>query len=105
MDDLIPRLLVARETGYAPPDLIDAVLEHLPRALPSADCRAARDRLLRKAAALVPGSDWQKAETIAALVQRFHRPTDDLRRLLWQAERAAPLPRSARQIHRIIVTD
>ncbi len=29
MNGLIQRLLVARATGYAPPDLIDAVLERL----------------------------------------------------------------------------
>lgn len=105
MNDLITRLLVARETGYAPPGLIDAVLEQLPRAMPADDRRAERDRLLREAAALVPGSDWRKAETLAELIQRFHRPADDLRRLLWEAERCAPLPRSVRQIHRIIATD
>ena len=103
MDALISRLLVARKTGHAPPDLIDAVLEHLPRSLPSADCRAARDRLLREAAALIPGTPWRRAETLAALIQRFHNPVDDLRRLLWLAERTgAPLPRSTRQVFRIL---
>ena len=99
---LIQRLLVARQTGHAPADLIDAVLEQLPRALPSADCRAARDRLLREAADLIPGTPWRRAETLAELIRRFGRPADDLRRLLWQAEHCAPLPRSVRQIHRIL---
>ena len=106
MDGLISRLLVARATGHAPPDLIDAVLEQLPVGKPAADRRAARDRLLREAAALIPGSCWQKAETLAALIQRFHHPVDDVRRLLWHAERTgAPLPRSTRQVFRIIAID
>ena len=106
MDALISRLLVARTTGHASPDLIDAVLEELPVGKPAATCRALRDSLLREAAALVPGSPWQKADTLASLIQRFHHPTDDVRRLLWQAARTgAPLPTSARQILRIIATD
>ena len=61
---------------------------------------------LREAAALLPGSCWQKAETLAALIQRFHHPVDDVRRLLWHAERTgAPLPRSTRQVFRIIAID
>ncbi len=43
MSDLIPRLLVARTTGHAPPGLIDAVLEQLPVGKPAAECRAMRD--------------------------------------------------------------
>ena len=106
MDALISRLLVARSTGHAPPDLIDAVLEELPIGKPAATCRAMRDSLLREAAARLPGSPWQKADTLASLIQRFHHPTDDVRRLLWLADRTgAPLPRSSRQILRIIATD
>ena len=60
----------------------------------------------REAAALIPGTYWQKAETLAALIQRFHHPVDDVRRLLWHAERTgAPLPRSTRQVFRIIAID
>ena len=106
MEALIQRLLVARKTGHASPDLIDAVLAQLPVGKPAADRRAARDRLLREAAALIPGTYWQKAEILASLIQRFHHPVDDVRRLLWHAAHTgAPLPRSTRQVFRIIAID
>jgi len=106
LDSLVSRLLVARTTGHAPRDLIDAVLELLPAGKPAADCRAMRDALLREAASLLTGSTWQRAETLADLIRRFHRPTDAVRRLLWQADRTgAKLPTSARQVFRIIGTD
>ncbi len=102
MSALIQRLLVARQTGHAPADLIDLVLEQLHDTLPFDARRAERDRLLREAADLIPGTPWRRAETLAELIRRFGRPADDLRRLLWQAEHCAPLPRSVRQIHRIL---
>ena len=103
---LISRLLVARTTGHAPPDLIDRVLEQLPIGKPAADCRAMRDAYLRQAASRLTGSAWQRAQTLASLIQRFHRPVDDVRRLLWLADQTgAPLPTSPRQVYRIIATD
>ncbi len=106
MDALISRLLVARTTGHAPPALIDEVLEQLPIGKPATDCRAMRDALLREAARLLSGSTWQRAETLASLIRRLNHPADAVRRLLWHAARTgAPLPRSARQVFRIIATD
>ncbi len=103
---LISRLLVARTTGHAPIDLIDAILEQLPVGKPAADCRAMRDEFLREAARRLTGSTWQRAQTLAALIQRFHHPTDDVRRLLWQAARTGvPLPTSTRQVFRVIASD
>ena len=61
---------------------------------------------MREAAALIPGTYWQKAEILASLIQRFHHPVDDVRRLLWHAAHTgAPLPRSTRQVFRIIAID
>ena len=106
MSDLIPRLLVCRVTNHITPALIDAVLEQLPVGKPAADCRAMRDALLREAARKLTGSTWQRAQTLAALIQRFHHPTDDVRRLLWQAARTGvPLPTSTRQVFRVIASD
>ncbi|HRD68274.1 MAG TPA: hypothetical protein PKY50_19260 [Candidatus Competibacter sp.] len=96
------RLQVARTTGHAPPGLIDATLNTLANCLPAADGRAIRDAYLRQAARLLPGTTWQQASTLAELIRRFHYPADEVRRLLRQAERAADLPTSVRQIHRII---
>ena len=106
MSDLIPRLLVCRVTNHITPALIDAVLEQLPIGKPAADCRAMRDEFLREAARKLTGSTWQRAQTLAALIQRFHHPTDDVRRLLWQAARTGvPLPTSTRQVFRVIASD
>jgi hypothetical protein len=106
MSDLIPRLLVCRATNHIPTALVDAILEQLPVGKPAAECRAMRDTFLREAAALIPGTYWKKAETLAALIQRFHHPTDDIRRLLWQAARTGvPLPTSTRQVFRVIASD
>ena len=106
MDPLISRLLVARTTGHAPPDLIDKVLEQLPVGKPAAECRAMRDSFLREAAGRLTGSTWQRAQTLAGLIQRFHHPTDDVRRMLWLADQTGvPLPTSTRQVFRIIASD
>ena len=106
MSDLIPRLLVCRVTNHITPALIDAVLEQLPVGKPAADCRAMRDALLREAARKLTGSTWQRAQTLAGLIQRFHHPTDDIRRLLWQAAKTGvPLPTSTRQVFRVIASD
>ena len=103
---LIFRLLAARTTGNITPALVDAVLEQLPIGKPAADCRAMRDMFLREAAGRLTGSTWQRAQTLAALIQRFHHPTDDIRRLLWQAAKTGvPLPTSTRQVFRVIASD
>ena len=106
MSDLIPRLLVCRATNHIPTALVDAILEQLPVGKPAAECRAMRDTFLREAARKLTGSTWQRAQTLAALIQRFHHPTDDIRRLLWQAARTGvPLPTSTRQVFRVIASD
>lgn len=106
MSDLIPRLLVCRATNHIPTALVDAILEQLPLGKPAADCRAMRDALLREAARKLTGSTWQRAQTLAGLIQRFHHPTDDIRRLLWQAAKTGvPLPTSTRQVFRVIASD
>jgi len=106
MSDLIPRLLVCRATNHIPTALVDAILEQLPVGKPAADCRAMRDALLREAARRLTGSTWQRAQTLAGLIQRFHHPTDDIRRLLWQAAKTGvPLPTSTRQVFRVIASD
>lgn len=102
MDSLVARLLVCRCTHQIRPELIDEILAALRGATPAADARAVRDGYLREAARLLPGSNWQRAEAMADLIRRFRAPADEMRRLLWLAERSAPLPSSVRQIHRII---
>lgn len=106
MNQLISRLLVCRVTSHITPALVDAVLEQLPVGKPAAECRAMRDMFLREAANRLTGSTWQRAQTLAGLIQRFHHPTDDVRRLLWQAAKTGvPLPTSTRQVFRVIASD
>ena len=100
---LISRLLVARTTGHAPPDLIDKVLEQLPIGKPVAECRTLRDFYIRAAADCLTGPPWQRAKTLSALIRRFHHPVDSVRRFLHLAAKAGPaMPTSPRQVYRII---
>ena len=100
---LISRLLVCRVTNHIPTALVDAILEQLPVGKPAAECRAMRDEFLREASRRLTGSTWQRAQTLASLIQRFHRPVDDVRRLLWLAAKTGvPLPTSTRQVFRVL---
>ncbi|MDG4563191.1 MAG: hypothetical protein P9E88_18060 [Candidatus Competibacter sp.] len=104
-EPLVQRLLVCRYSRSISPELIDEVLDLLRTSLPAAARVASRNALVRAAAALLEGLPWQRAQTIADLIGRFRHPADEVRRLLWLAERNAPLPASARQIYRIISND
>ena len=102
MSDLVSRLLVCRHARQISPGLVDEIIETLCAAAPAADRVASRNALVREAAGLLEGSPWQRATKIAALIGRFRHPADEVRRLLWLADRNAPLPESARQIYRIL---
>lgn len=100
--DLILRLKVATETGYLPRDLGDELLAGLPRIMSFNTRKAVRDHCIRQAGALIPGSVGEKARTLKTLIDRLHRPTDQIRALLYHGSQYAPLPGTSRHLIRIL---
>ncbi len=62
-----------REAPALPRDLAAAVADRLWRSLPLERRRAERDRLLRRAAALMGGASWRRARALAALARAAPR--------------------------------
>ena len=107
----LARLRVARATGVLPPDLGDWVLDRVTVS------RTARRRevagLLRRAAALIPGTSWAKARALQHQIRAVRAapetfapcelPLDTAPGLVLLAVRIAPdCPTSVRQLLRII---
>ena len=112
--DNLLRLRVARVTGHLPDDLASWAIELVETAVSATDREAGRNRLLRRAAALLDGSRWARAVALAAEIEHVERlwcsdyeqcePDMATVRGLVQAARAVagPLPRSLRQLLRML---
>lgn len=107
MEPLIQRLAVCRHTGQISPALVDALMDALRDALPVAKRRQTQHAILRKAASLLEGSPWQRAEQLSAIIARWSgHGGDPIRMLLVEASRVGiPLPTSPRHVYRIISSD
>ena len=106
-EPLVQRLLVCRYSRSISPELIDEVLDLLRTSLPAADRRATHWALLRRAAACLDGSPWQRAEQLSAIIARWTgRPSDPVRALLYDATLTGlRLPATARGIYKILTTE
>lgn len=105
--DLVQRLLVARQTGHASPELIDSVLSALADPFPATDRRQHLHETLRKAAALL-GEEldpWPRAGRLSAAIARWSgRPdTSEVNRLLHEARATGlKIPQSQRRLHTLL---
>lgn len=94
-----------------PPDLAEWVVEVAQASAPAAVLKRRRNELLRKAAALLAGSDDARAAHLVAELARIERAwpapanrqcDDPLRALLIEARRVGRPPRSHRQLLRVL---
>jgi hypothetical protein len=110
----LARLRVAAASGHLPPDLATWVLERV--TVPVAARKRERAELLRRAAAMVPGTRWVKVRALQAQIaalrcapstfDRFHPVADSFAGLVLLALRIAPdCPVSRRQLLRIVGDD
>lgn len=107
--DQLARLRVAVATGHLPADLGRWALARLVDAAAGAERIALRNRLLREAAALLPGSTWARARALRAEIlamARRHTAAGEVRELVAAALEVDPdAPRSHRQLLRILGGD
>lgn len=103
----LARLRVATATGRLPHDVGAWAVEFIDLALIDGR-REARDveernRLLRRAALLIPGSRWTRAHTLAAAIAGRATAEPGVRALVVQALQVDPgCPTSVRQILRLV---
>lgn len=105
MNDLLTRISVAREIGWASPELLDDVESALCVALPIIERRELQAGYIRKAADCLTGTPWQKAEQLATIIRRWTGRNSDepIRALLYQASQTGlRLPASTRHLYRVI---
>lgn len=104
MEPLIQRLLVCRYTCQISPNLVDEILNALNGAMPAAERRIVQWGLLRRAADLLVGSPWQRAEQLASIIAKWSgHGTDPIRALLVEAARTGlRLPSTPRGIYNIL---
>lgn len=112
--DNLLRLRVARVTGRLPEDLASWAIDLVETAVSATDREAGRNRLLRRAAAMLDGSRWARAAALADEIEHVERlwcsdyeqsePDMATVRGLVLAARAVAgsLPRSRRQLLRML---
>ena len=101
----LARLRAALDTGRLPADLGQWALEQLVERAAADERIELRNALIRRAAALLPGSTRARAVRIRAelvALTRSHGTLDAVRALLAEAVALHPCPASARQIMRIL---
>lgn len=107
------RLRVCHEAGIAPePEVIAAVLAHFEREEACAHLRACRNERIRRAAALLDGVPWARAEVLATTAARLERmwatlskrapEAGTVRGELHAARLYGPLPESRRSFLRVL---
>jgi len=104
ISSLLNRIAVAAVTGHWPPALVNDIRRALVAGLPAKDRRAYRNALLRKAAGLLEDSScWARATAISEIMARQSRfQSDPVQRLLAEAQQAAPIPETTRQIFALL---
>lgn len=105
VSNLLSRIEVASFTGHWPPTLVHDIRAALVAGLSAYERREHRNQLLRKAAELLPDSSyWVRAETLARIIARWsgQQQADPIKRLLFEAQSAFPLPTTARQIYGLL---
>ncbi|HRY14698.1 MAG: hypothetical protein KDI73_02395 [Candidatus Competibacteraceae bacterium] len=107
MNELLNRLDVAATTGYFSKTLVSDLRSALITHLPDIDRRTLQETLIRQAGDLLPGTPWQRAEQLAAMIRRWSgHQSDPIRALLYQAAQTGrKLPQSQRQIYRILTSN
>jgi len=72
-DDLeqLERLRIATHTQRLPPDVGQWAMRLIAATLPASDRKAKRDRLLRDAASMIPGSLWRKVTAVSEIIERL----------------------------------
>lgn len=105
--ELYTRGRVCLSSGIpAPPDLLGGLLECIREELNSVERRASRDHSIRRAALLLDGSAWQKAEALKreakALSRRHKVQPGSVSDHLKSAAELHPLPESCLSFYRIL---
>lgn len=116
INDTLARVRVCRRAGRpGTPDLLADVEEILEGLVSKAECKKRRDEMIRLAALMLPtagpytqaGVLWKEIKALArsrngSASQPDAAPRDSVREYLKAAAQAAPLPKSQRQVHRIL---
>jgi hypothetical protein len=104
----LARLRAALDTGRLPADLGRWLLDQLVDRAAADERIELRNALIRRAAALLPGSTWSRAVQLRdelARLTRSHGELDPVRALLAEAVALHPCPASVRQIFTILKSD
>lgn len=112
----LARIRVCLHAGVpASPDLLANVVECLENVVAASTRQQLRDVRIRRAALMVPGSPYRKAQVLQAEIKALARVRHSARNepgasspitvqgCLREAAQVAPLPRSTRQLYRILL--